>query len=267
MNVPTTTIQVAYPITPEGIGARLDQYRGYAFDTPENYKSGVLAIRSCRELRVEIEERRKFLKADSLAYGREVDRVAGILTGLIQNVEGPLQASKQLVDDTKKREKEAKAAAERQAIEDQLLAARAVEEAIARAARAEEEKALAAQRAELAAERKAAQAELAKIRAEREALDKAQREADAVVMAKAIAERKLAEAEEARIHQLEWAETQRKRQAALAPDAEKLKLYAEEVHKLLYRQPTLASNEAQAVLVAVSALLSKAQLLLEGWKP
>jgi chromosome segregation ATPase len=238
----STSIVVAYPFTPEDLAAKVDVFRGHIFTTPALYREGTKAIATCREMRVAIEERRKLLKQDSLEYGRKVDAVAKQLVDIIEAVEKPLKAAKTEVDQEKARAKEAAAAAERKAIEDDLRIRRQAEEDALREQRkaeearlAEERKAIEAERAAAAAERKAleeeraaAAKELAEIRA-RKAKEQSEREA------RELAERMATEAEERRIHDLEYAEAQKKRLAALAPDREKLKTFRVCIDDLLRR--------------------------------
>lgn len=279
MNVPTTTIQVAYPVTLAQVSAQLDKLRGISF--VEAYKSGVEAIKVCRELRGSIEERRKYLKADSLAYGREVDRVAGILTTAIEAVEGPLKVDKAAVDDAKRRAKEAEAQAERDRIEAELRARRAEEEKALADVRKAEEKVLATRRAELEAmkaeiakEREAADRARAEAATEREELlllrrraevDAADREAER--RAVELAARKIEEAKEAELRRQEFEKDQAKRRAALLPDQQRLVQYARAIRAVFEQSPEELSDEAQAVSDAASNKIGEAIDMLEEWQP
>ena len=147
----TTTIQVVYPITDADITARFAGYADLTADSPQGYKAVQAAIGELRSARVEVEKRRKDLKAESLEYGRRVDEVAKYLTGLIEAIEHPLKAKKAAVDEEKARIKAEKEAAERAAIEAKI---RAEQEAETARLKAEAER-LAQERAALEAERAA----------------------------------------------------------------------------------------------------------------
>mgnify|MGYP001618996531 FL=1 len=172
-NTPKTEIVVVYPVTAADIEARREEYALIAFDTPSGYATGVKAIAHCRGTRVAVEERRKELKADSLAYGRAVDAAARDLTALVEDLEKPLVEKRQLVDAEKHKAKLEAEAAKRAIVEAELRA-KLAEEAEAR--RVEEEK----QAESRAAERAKFEADQAALAAEREAFAEIQRKADAV---------------------------------------------------------------------------------------
>lgn len=192
---------VRYHITAAEIEAKRAEYAGLSFDTPSDYAIGVKAIASCRTTRVAIEDRRKELKAESLAYGRRVDAVAHELTGLIESIEEPLRAKKRLIDEAKERAKREAEEAKRREIEEQLRREREAQEAKERAEREAEE-------ARRRAER---EAEEARLRAEREAEDRRL----AVEREQLRAERERIAAEQA---QLRAAEAERARAAAAETD-------------------------------------------------
>lgn len=147
----TTAIQVVYPITEADITARFAGFAELTADSPQGYKAVQAAIGELRSARVDVERRRKDLKAESLEYGRRVDEVAKYLTGLIEAIEHPLKAKKAAVDEEKARIKAEKEAAERAAIEAKI---RAEQEAETARLKAEAER-LAQERAALEAERAA----------------------------------------------------------------------------------------------------------------
>lgn len=247
----STSIVVAYPFTPEALAEQVDGLRGLPFTTPQQYKVGVQAIAQCRNLRVQIEERRKLLKQDSLEYGRKVDAVAKQLTEIIARVEEPLKVDKLEVDNAKAREKEAAEAAKRAAVEAEIRAKREAEEAELAARRMADEERLRQERAQFAAERAAAAEERLRfekereaMRAERAALEserkarEAEREAQRLMAeekreAAERAEREAAEAEEKRIHQLEYEAQRKARLEALKPDREKLNSFADALEQLI----------------------------------
>ena len=154
MTTEQTTIQVVYPITEADITARFAGYAELTADSPQGYKAVQAAIGELRSARVDVEKRRKDLKAESLEYGRRVDEVAKYLTGLIEAIEHPLKAKKAAVDEEKARVKAEKEAAERAAVEAQI---RAEQEAEAARLKAEAER-LAQERAALEQERAALRA-------------------------------------------------------------------------------------------------------------
>lgn len=59
-----------------------------------------------RSIRIEVENRRKELKADALEYGRKVDTEAKRITEELEAIENHLKAQKEIVDNEKKRLKE-----------------------------------------------------------------------------------------------------------------------------------------------------------------
>lgn len=272
----STSIQVAYPFTVESLAAQVDVLRGYTFAEPALYREGVKAIATCRGFRVQIEERRKLLKQDSLEYGKKVDAVAKQLVAVIEGVELPLKAAKDEIDKAKERAKQEAAEAERKAVEAAIRAEREAEEAKLRETRKAEEAQLVAQRKELAAEREAAAKERAALQAERDAAAKelaefrakqaaAKQERDA----KELAERLAAEAEEARINALEYEQARQKRLAALAPDKAKLLQAAILIRALAdtLRQFDLSSKEASTELAHVMGTMLQGAKLLEKWEP
>lgn len=165
---------VTYHVTPAAIAETKAKYAALSCDTPRGYEEVRMAIGTVRDARTAIEKRRVELKADALAYGRLVDSKAKELTALLLEIEEPLKAKKQAVDDEKARIKAEAEAERRAAIEAELAEKRAAEEEVARLVREAEEKRLAEERAALEAER----AKLAEAQAALEAARKA--EADRV---------------------------------------------------------------------------------------
>lgn len=204
----TSSDLVVYSVTAAEIEAKRAEYAALSCDTSKGYEEVRLAIASVREARVAVEKRRVELKADALAYGRLVDSRAKELTSLLVEIEEPLKAKKQAVDDEKARVRAEAEAAKLAAIEAEIRAKREQEESQLRAAREVEEKRLAEERAALEAER----AKLAESQAALEAARKA--EADRIEAA-ARAERERVEAErvaeEARLAEARRAEEERQR--------------------------------------------------------
>lgn len=173
-----------YAITAADVEARRAEFAAITCTTPDGYEDCRLAIAHCRTTRVAIEERRKELKADSLEFGRRVDRVAKDLTALIEGLEDPLRQRKEAVDEEKAEKKRAAERAEREAIEAVVRAqveAENAAKAAEAAALAEQDRILRASEAMALAARKEV------LRAEAEALEMARTE-------QAAAQAKIAEA-------------------------------------------------------------------------
>jgi chromosome segregation ATPase len=272
--ISTAAIVAAYPVTAEGVAEALAPLRASSFETPATYREGVKAIATCRALRGQIEERRKELKADSLAFGRGVDEVARQLTGLVEAVEQPMKLAKDEVDRAKEQAKREAAEAERRIVEDRIRAEREAEELAMRAKRQAEEAELVEQRRALEADRKAAAAERAALQAERDAAAMELQEirqrkaaAEREQAARALAERLAAEAEEQRINALEYEQARKKRLAALAPDREQIKRWAAEIQALAHNAPSCSDESARSLVNAVTDELSERARSLREWTP
>jgi NADH dehydrogenase [ubiquinone] 1 alpha subcomplex assembly factor 7 len=221
-----------YGVTPEQIEAKKKTYAALTCDTREGYEQVRLAIAECRTTRVQVEAKRKELKAGALEYGRRVDAVAKQLTGLVEEIETPLQEKKDAVDQAKARAKAEKEAQEKAALEAQLKAEREAEEARLKAERE-------AEAARLAAQREAQRIEAEKLAAERRAFEEEQARAKAAAE-KAAAEsrakaeeeaRKLAE-ERRKLEEAREAEELRQRVAREQEEARLAAVRAEEEAKL-----------------------------------
>lgn len=286
-----------YGVTPEQIEAKKKTYAALTCDTREGYEQVRLAIAECRTTRVQVEAKRKELKAGALEYGRRVDAVAKQLTGLVEEIETPLQEKKDAVDQAKARAKAEKEAQEKAALEAQLRAEREAEEARLKAEREAEEARLAAQREaqrieaeRLAAERRAfeeeqrkareaaekaaaesrakAEEDARKIAEERAEVERQRRETErleaerlARVEAERQAELARKEAEEAAVREAERQAAIRARLNALRPDAEKLYSYAGRIRAI--DVPTVASEEARREVSAAVDALAKIAAALE----
>ena len=234
---------ISYEITIERIESAAVTYADLEADTKDGYELVRLAIRDCREMRGKIERRRKELKKDALEWGRAVDAAAKELRERIAAIEDPLKRKKGAVDAAKAAEKAEIERRKQEAIEAEKEAEREAE----RARLAEEMAEQARQRKE--AERIAmeaterAEAAEALLRAEREALAEEKRriaaeeqaKRDAEAAARAVAER------EAELK-------------AMAPDAEKLAAYADEL--LAIEAPSVTSEHAASILAAVARELA-----------
>ena len=263
---------VEYNISDGAIALLREEYGGLTADTPSNYRLVVQAIADCRDRRVAVEKKRKELKADALEFGRRVDSEAKRLTSMLWEIEEPLKQEKQKVDDEKARIKREKEEAERAAIEAELAAKRAAEEA---AAKAEQERIrkeqeaeaarLAEERRKIEAERAAQEARLAEERAaiekERRRLAQEQFERESKERAEREAREKLAREAEEKKRAEELAEIERKRQAQMAPDKDKLAVLRVAIREI--EPPAVISPEAKACLAAINDLLNEAAETIE----
>ncbi len=281
-----STVVVKYDISEAQIAAARAKCELMACDTPKGYEEVRVAIADLRDTRVKIEKRRVELKADALAYGRLVDSEAKRYTTMLFEIEEPLKAKKQVVDDEKdrvrreaevarQRELEAKVRSEREAEEARLRAEREAEEARL----AEERARLDAERAALAEERRqadeAARIERQAAQARREAEEAAQRAEGEALRAQlrrereaaetaAVAERALFEAEQARQQAAARAERE-------ALDAERRAVAAEreQAERAEFERQARIKAEADAVQKAEADRLAAAerQARLDALKP
>lgn len=121
----------------------------------KGYKAVHAALMTVKGKRVEVEKKRKELKADSLAFGRAVDAEAKRITALLKPIEDHLAGEKQAILDEKARIKAEKEQQERAELEAKI--------------RAEQEAKAAEEKARLEAAALAEAERLAKIEAEQEA--------------------------------------------------------------------------------------------------
>lgn len=279
---------IDYGVTDAALAKLKEKYTGLTCDTKEGYEKTRKAIADIRDRRVAVENRRKELKADSLEYGRKVDREAKRITEALEEIEEPLKAAKKLVDDEAERVRREAEEAERRKAEEEARRIREEQLARERAEREAEEERLRIERERLEAERaeleKARRAEEERQRAERERVEAEQRaerermeaerreleaerqrlaQEEAVRQAKIQAEREAAE----RAERERLAEERRKVEAAelaarleaMKPDAEKLKSLAEQLRNIAY--PEMQTKEAKERLWdVVSAVNSAAEL-------
>jgi len=92
------------------------------FDDTENYKLCHKARMTVRSHRLAIEERRKELKADSIAFGRKVDTAAKDIKVQLEEIESHLQAQQDIIDNEKARVKREAEELRRQHIQDRVTA-------------------------------------------------------------------------------------------------------------------------------------------------
>jgi chromosome segregation ATPase len=249
--------------------------------TDEEYEQVRRGLLLAGKYRSAIEKQRVRAKADSLDWGRKVDAEAKRLTELVRDIENPLKAAKQLVDDrTAKAAREAQEAMERE-LARQAEEERKAKEAAERAAREaeqarlreekerldeerrqlqEQQDRLDAQRKELEREQRAAQEErLAAQRAEQarqdairaEAQRAAQEESDRLAAAQAVEERKAREAAEAA------------KAEALQPDAEKVRRFGQQLQEAIPTYPALTNDKAFEFMKAIEDQLTD---LINGLK-
>jgi len=261
---------VKYDVTEEAIAKLVEEFKGTTFDTPAAYEIGRKRIATIRELRGKVEDRRKDLKADSIAFGRRVDEAARLLTNKLKEIEEPLIAARNAVDEEKARIKREAEKAELLALEAKLKADREAAEAKAKEEREAEQKRLAEERAKLEADKarqelvNAAIAEQQRLEGERIAAERAKLEADrkAAEEARAAAQkleddrqaelRRQQEERQAEINARETAE----RAAAAAPDVDKLKAFEEKVRALVLEVPVaIASEEVRSAFTWANARL------------
>lgn len=80
-----------------------EEFRDLSADTKDGYESVRKAIAVCRTTRTGIEKKRKELNEDARVWINSVNAEAKRLTSAIEEIEDPLKAKKQAVDDEKER--------------------------------------------------------------------------------------------------------------------------------------------------------------------
>lgn len=98
-SIPTELIE--YNITDVAIQALDEKYQGMGITDGKSYKAVVDGIGEIRAYRVQVEAKRKELKADALAFGRKVDGEAKRITELLVPIEYRLKSIKKVEDDRK----------------------------------------------------------------------------------------------------------------------------------------------------------------------
>lgn len=263
---------ITYPIIVARIEELANEYLPLTIAGVED-RQGIKAVHDARmhvrSLRVDVEKRRKELKASSLEYGRKVDAAAKELTELMEPIETHLDKEEERINQEKERLRKEKAEAARAATQARIDAFLAVGRSVpfvvaeqmteedyaaqlaeaAEAYRIAQEKAAAeeAERKRLQAEedarRKAEAERLATERAELEAQRKAHEEQQRIEREKIETVRREQEAEQARQR-----EELRKQQEAI--DAEKRRLAEAEAKRLhevdLERARVEAAEKAKA---------------------
>ncbi len=110
---------ITFNITDNAIAELSAQYTGLvaSFGDTRAEKQLREAIAVLRDYRVQVEHRRKELKADALEYGKKVDAEAKRITENLLKIEEPLKANKEQIDAERERIKEEKRVAEVKRIE------------------------------------------------------------------------------------------------------------------------------------------------------
>ena len=113
---------ITYETTDSAIAALKAKYKGIAKpETTKDLKVVTAAIADSRTRRTGVDKRRKELKRDAIAYGKQVESEAGRITALLLEIEEPLKFLKTAVDEERERKKreaeEARLAEERRKIE------------------------------------------------------------------------------------------------------------------------------------------------------
>jgi hypothetical protein len=275
---------IAYPVADAAIAELSSKYMPLKV-AGLNDLAGLAAVHEARMvvkgLRVDVEKKRKELKADSLAWGKRVDGEAARITALLEPIETHLENEESIVAKEKKRIADEEAAAKKAKLDKRLEALTAVrklanplevekmttgqfedyladakaehemqlrDEALKEAARKAESDRLAAERAELDRQ-KAEQAAAQKlIDDERRRLELEKAKAEAAEKAKQEAEarhaKQLADAETARVA----AEAARLRAEALRPDKEKLLAVADAVAAIVVPEVGEAMQDAASAI-------------------
>ena len=186
----TDNLPVQYSPSDGAIAEMKQRFSGLTCATPTEYEKVRSAIATTRSHRVAIEKRRVELKADALAWGKKVDAEAKRLTALLLEIEEPLKAAKQAVDDEKERKAKEVAEAERKRVEDEIRAKREAEEAELRKVRETEQERLRLEAVRLEEKRVAMLAEEARLSAIRREEEEKRQAAFAIEQAKLEADRK-----------------------------------------------------------------------------
>jgi len=114
----TITPPVKYSVTDANIQELKEKYSGLTANTNGGYQEVKEALREVVSLRTSTEKARKAFKKDALEYGRRIDDEAKRVTALLLEVEEPLKAEKQKVDNEKARIKAEKEAVEAKRVAD-----------------------------------------------------------------------------------------------------------------------------------------------------
>lgn len=120
-----TSVPITYEIDATALTSKVQSYQGLTIagvDDREGYKAVSEARKDLKRVRVSIENRRKELKADALAYGKRVDDAAKALTALIEPTEQRLLAEEERIDTEKERIKREAEEARQRKLQDRVNA-------------------------------------------------------------------------------------------------------------------------------------------------
>ena len=282
-------VEAQFVVTVEEVLKAGEVYALLDASTPAGYRDVTLAIADCRGRRSAVTATKKELKAPGLAFARKVDSVANSLIEAVTAIEAPLKAKQAVAKAAKKAKKEERERLEREEADRVAAERRAVEEAelqLQQEAQREQQAKLDAEREELdrqKADLKAqqdalAEQEQARLDAEREEFDRqrAQLKADQDALEEERrAAREEEEAEQAEIERIaaeelaaaearQLLELEKERKAAMAPDMDKLAIWAAQIQGLSDDPPAVTSEFAtQLILVAQGDLRAIVGVLLE----
>lgn len=99
---------VDYSITDAAIAGLREKYTGLKVSDTDSRKQVSEAIQDVSGLRTSVEEKRKNLKEDALAWGKKVDAEAKRITALLLEIEEPLKIERRNFDAIKEEEKRKK---------------------------------------------------------------------------------------------------------------------------------------------------------------
>jgi DNA repair exonuclease SbcCD ATPase subunit len=207
--------------------------------THENYDQAKIIKAMCVKGRGDIKRLKEMANRNAIDWQRAVNKRAAELTEEIEPFEEPFAAGIKAIDNAEKAAKQARADAERKAVED-------AERAKLEAERAAEDAKRAAERKQLEIDRAALEDERAKHRAAQEKIDEERREFEARKAASEKIERDRAAAAELERQRLEAAEADRRRLEAIKPDVEKIRALGAAIEQIVC--PTVTSDEAKAVI-------------------
>lgn len=275
------TLSVDYGITPEMITETKARYAALQADTPDGYKAVGTALKEVAGTRIAVEKKRKQLKADSLEWGRKVDSEAARVTALILEIEEPLRAKKEAVDNERQRKLDAIKAEEdrrlaeaeqrRKDEEEAKIKAQREAEAAANKAEAdrlaEERRKFALEQAEADAKRQAEydrqQTELRKLEADRKALEAERRRLAKIEQDRQAAEARAVEAERNAALAIQREIEERERLDRLRPDAETLHLFAATLREIV--PPAMKTDEGRAALALAMEQIGEVAECLSVW--
>lgn len=109
---------IEYGITEAALAELAEQYKEPDASTDEGYEHCKDGCRELTAVRTAIETRRKDLKAPAINWGRDVDKRAKDIVRRVKEIEAPVRAEKERIDEIKQAEARKAAEAEQQRIDD-----------------------------------------------------------------------------------------------------------------------------------------------------